>query len=96
MLPSAWPLATEEEVEEGEEAMDVTERECEEPVEGERDEEQRPFLMSQTETESRAPARRCLPEESYEMLESTETITPKTRRGSYRRYAFTISPAKLF
>lgn len=64
MLPLAWPLATEEEEEEGEEAMEVTEGEWEEPTEGERDVELMPFLMSQTATESRAPTRRYLPEGS--------------------------------
>lgn len=65
MLPSAWPLETvEEEEEEAEEAMDVTARECAEPTGGESDEEHKPFLISQTATESRAPVRRCLPEGS--------------------------------
>lgn len=72
--------------EEGEEAMELTARE------GPRDEEegvrvlvQRPCRTCQTPIFSSAGERRCLPELSYEMLESTDAITPNDAAGSYRR-----------
>lgn len=72
--------------EEGEEAMELTARE------GPRDEEegvrvlvQRPWRTCQTPTFSSAGERRCLPELSYVMLETTDAITPNDAAGSYRR-----------
>lgn len=46
---------------------------------------QMPWRTCQTPTFSSAGARRCLPELSYVMLDSTETMTPKAADGSYRR-----------
>lgn len=72
--------------EEGEQAMEVTATEGpREAGEGARVLVQRPWRTCQTPTFSSAGARRCLPELSYVMLDSTETITPKAAAGSYLR-----------
>ena len=46
---------------------------------------QMPCLTCQTPIFSRAGARRCLPELSYVILDSTEAMTPNDAAGSYRR-----------
>lgn len=46
---------------------------------------QMPCRTCHTPIFSRAGERRCLPELSYEMLESTEAMTPNETDGSYRR-----------
>jgi hypothetical protein len=46
---------------------------------------QMPCRTCQTAIFSRAGERRCLPELSYAMLESTEAMTPNDAAGSYRR-----------
>lgn len=72
--------------EEGEEAMEVTAGEGpRDGGEGIRVLVQRPCRTCQTPIFSRAGARRCLPELSYEMFESTDAITPNDAAGSYRR-----------
>lgn len=78
--------------EEGEEAMEVTAREGPRAeAEGARVLVQSPWRTCHTPTFSSAGARRCLPELSKAMFESTDAITPKAAAGSYRRYAFTIA-----
>lgn len=68
---------------EGEEAMEVTAREGpRHGTEGVRVLVQIPWRTCQTPIFSRAGERRCLPELSYEMLESTEAMTPKEAAGS--------------
>lgn len=54
-------------------------------VEGVRVLVQRPCRTFQTPIFSSAGERRCLPELSYDMLESTEAITPNDAAGSNRR-----------
>lgn len=72
--------------------MEVTAREGPRAeAEGARVLMQRPWRTCHTETFSRAGARRCLPELSNAMFDSTDAITPKAAAGSYLRYAFTIT-----
>lgn len=82
--------------EEGEEAREVTATEGpgKEGV-GVRVLAQTPWRTCHTPTVSSAGARRCFPELSYVMFESTETITPSAAAGSYLRYDFTIADSYL-
>ncbi|KAG6395142.1 hypothetical protein SASPL_145781 [Salvia splendens] len=61
-------------------------REVEEGV-GARALVQIPWRTCHTPSFSSAAAKRCLPELSYVMLQSTETMTPNTAADSYLRYA---------
>lgn len=78
-------------------AMEVTTRERPREEEdegvGDRNFVQIPWRTFYTPSFSSAPTKRCLPDVSYVILQSTETITPKDAAASYRRYDFTISVA---